>query len=591
MLSQSTTTPNATVPQAVSWQCTLGGWYDQTIQRIAQGPTYSTDPVRNAVRGFLAAFVGVSIVSVGIGLITAHLRVENISLLYLLAVIIIAVSYGRGPSIAASIMAFLAYDWFFIPPVHYFTVNDSAEWVSLGALLVTGLVVGQLTAEVRRRERVAAASEQRTATLYALAQAIAADAEPERLLPTLTQHTIAIFGPLGVLACALFLPGSDGHLRPKATAHLPNQPAVLLQLDSPEHLARAEAAWQDSAITALVHPGSLSMTYFVPLSSNCQVVGVLSLSGPAALNQLFALIKPCADAPPAPSSAHADPQAGLFAAVCDQMAVALERATLQQEAIAAEALRESDRLKTTLLNSVTHDLQTPIAAVQAAASTLQQFDVQWNEAERQDILLTITTSADRLERLVDNLLALSRIEAGVNLLHESWYPINDIVSSVLDQLDQAGKVGDRQITVDIAEDPLEAPMDHAQIERVMLNLIDNALKYSPPTSPIRIQARRIGSPEMLEVRVSDQGIGIPAPELDAIFGKFYRLQQPLPWTKERPPLGTGLGLAICAGIIHEHGGTIRAESQADHGATFVFTLPMTTPSPPAIEQPRTQVTA
>jgi two-component system sensor histidine kinase KdpD len=143
---------------------------------------------------------------------------------------------------------------------------------------------------------------------------------------------------------------------------------------------------------------------------------------------------------------------------------------------------------------------------------------------------------------------------------------------VLDQLEVAGVTANRAITVDIAEDPLEAPMDHAAIERVVQNLMENAVKYSPPGSEIAIRAWRNG--DSVEVTVSDQGIGIPAEQREAIFDKFYRLHQPMPWARANQPQGTGLGLAICAGIIREHSGRIWVESREGHGATFHFTLPL-----------------
>jgi two-component system sensor histidine kinase KdpD len=141
-------------------------------------------------------------------------------------------------------------------------------------------------------------------------------------------------------------------------------------------------------------------------------------------------------------------------------------------------------------------------------------------------------------------------------------------------LETVGVIADRAVTVDIAEDPLEAPMDHAAIERVAQNLLENAVKYSPPSSPIAIRAWRENN--SLEVTVTDHGVGIPANQLEAIFDKFYRLHQPTPWARVTPPQGTGLGLAICAGIIQEHGGRIWAESREGQGATFLFTLPLTT---------------
>jgi two-component system sensor histidine kinase KdpD len=275
-----------------------------------------------------------------------------------------------------------------------------------------------------------------------------------------------------------------------------------------------------------------------------------------------------------------DPQVTLFAAFCDQIALAVDHVALEQEAIHAEALRESDRLKTALLGSVTHDLRTPIASIQAAAGSLLDPDISWSDAERREFLETIETSADRLGRLVSNLLDLSRLEAGVAVPDKHWYPMGDVISTVLDRLDLAGRTAGRQIDVDVPTDLPLVPMDHAQMEQVLTNLIDNALKYSPAESSIRVQAHVLGSPPELEVRVADQGIGIPRSELKAIFGKFYRVQHVrLPWAGMRLSTGTGLGLAIVAAIVEAHGGRIWAESQQGKGSTFIFRLPIPADGP------------
>lgn len=563
-----------------------GSWYERVVQRIARGPSVMPDPLRHATRAGIAVVSGVSVVTVIIGVVTSFSHASSVSLLYLLVVIALAAIYGRGPSIVASILAFLAYDFFFIPPFHTFTVADPNEWISLSALFLTGVVVGQLTSELRRRERVAIESEQRTVLLYALAQDIATSTERDDLLSLLTERAVNVFAPFGVMACALLLPGEDAHLRTRAIAHAREHRVAGLQLDATEHLTQAEIAWRDRTVTALVHQPGLLMTFFVPLSSGSHVVGVLSLSGSPGLASLFVSLKWYQSLEDDAQASMPSPYAELFAAFCDQMALALERAELQNEAIQSAALRESDRLKNALLGSVTHDLRTPIAAIQASASSLEQPDIEWDSADRHELLTTITTSSDRLARLVDNLLALSRLEAGVALSERTWYPINDVVATVLDQLERVGILSGRAITVEIAEDPLEAPMDHAGIERVVMNLVENALKYSPPGSPITISAKRSGSPETLEVRVRDQGVGIPPQEREAIFDRFYRIKQPLPWQKGQLPLGTGLGLAICAGIVREHGGQIWVESNDGPGSTFVFILPLVIPS----TQPETPTT-
>jgi two-component system sensor histidine kinase KdpD len=189
-----------------------------------------------------------------------------------------------------------------------------------------------------------------------------------------------------------------------------------------------------------------------------------------------------------------------------------------------------------------------------------------------------------LNRLVSNLLDMSRQEAGVATPEKDWYLIGDVIATVLDRLELAGLLRGRQIEVDIGDDIPLAPMDHTQIEQVLTNLLENALKYSPADRPIRITAALAGAPSRelreLEVHVIDQGIGVPVTELRAIFDKFYRVQHVhLPWATDRPPTGTGLGLAISDNIIRAHGGRIWAESAPGEGTTFIFRLPIPIETP------------
>ncbi len=263
------------------------------------------------------------------------------------------------------------------------------------------------------------------------------------------------------------------------------------------------------------------------------------------------------------------------------MALAIDRATLQQQAIHAEALDESNQLKDVFLGSVTHDLRTPLASIKAAVTSLLGADVHWSESERREFLESIDESADRLNRLVGNLLDISRQEAGVATPEKDWYLIGDVIATVLDRLELAGQLQGREVRVDVADDIPLAPMDHTQIEQVLTNLLENALKYSPADRPVRVSAALTEEPDReLEVRVSDEGIGVPAAELHAIFDKFYRVHDVhLPWASDRPPTGTGLGLAISDNIIRAHDGRIWAESTPGKGSTFIFRLPIPTEIP------------
>ncbi len=536
-------------------------------------------------KGYMAAVLGVALVSGSIALIQLFVHISNISLLYLLVVLWLATVFGRGPALLASVLAFLEYDVFFISPLYRLTVDDPTEWLSLCALLMTALVLGQLTALVQARAREARESQQRTATLYALAQLIASTTDQQALLDALARRVLDVFTSAGVEACALFLPDADKRpvMRAIADGALA---ATTFNLDQREQAALAGWVLTHGSpvgcIVRLERGGSHEETTvtYVPLQSGQQLVGVLGIAGIPETRRLVSKLVRDPDHPTArrPTQSGRGPETELFEAFCDQIALALERATLQQQAIHAEALRESNHLKDVLLGSVSHELRTPLASIQAASSSLLEPGVRWSEAEQRELLESITTSAGRLNRLVSNLLDLSRLEAGVSLPQQDWHFIGEVVATVLDRLDLAGLGQDHQIQVEAPDTLPLVPMDHEQIEQVLTNLLENAIKYSPAGSTVRVQAQVRRVPEAgeeLEVRVSDQGIGIPAGELKAIFDKFYRVQQVrLPWAKVRPPTGTGLGLAICANIIHAHGGRIWAESQPGQGATFIFTLPI-----------------
>ncbi len=540
--------------------------------------------------GYLAAVLGVALASGAISLINQFIHLANISLVYLLVILWLATAFGRGPALLASVLSFLAFDFFFIPPLHRFTVDDPAEWVSLFVLLVTSLVIGQLTALVQARAREARESQHQTAMLYHLAQFIASARDQQTLQETLVQRVLEVFGPLGVEACALWLPERSKHPQIVAMAAAGSLPQAAFTAEQREQAGQAEwvlahgtpVGW---ALTLAEAPIRTSYTLsYVPLRCRGGVIGVLELVGRPESRRLVPQLAFSGGQPPRGARKISEPGSSsrLFAAFCDQIALALERATLQQQAIHAEALRQSNHLKDVLLGSVTHELRTPLASIEAAASSLLAPGVSWSEAEGRDLLESITTSARRLNRLVSNLLDLSRLEAGVAPPQPDWQFIGDVLAVVLDRLELTGQLQRHEIQVELPEDLPLVPMDHEQMEQVLTNLLENALKYSPAGSVIRVQARVINPPGELEVRISDQGIGIPASELEAIFDKFYRVQSArLPWARMRSPTGTGLGLAICANIIWAHGGRIWAESQAGKGATFLFTLPIPAGGPPS----------
>lgn len=519
---------------------------------------------RARLRQSALAVAGVAVATAVIGAIQAFAHISNISLLYLPVVLWLAARYGRWPAILASLLSFLSYDFFFITPLHQFTVDAPTEWLSLLALLATALTLGHMTAEVRSRAREVEESQRQTQTLYRLAQLIAASENTAELYEALTSQVVTVFASSGARGCALLLPDATGALEIAAIAGDQERAA-------PDADASAAPTTERRAILRR------------PLKTPRGVVGVLMISGAPAIHGLWL------DGAVGLERVEADPrQAALFSAFCDQIALAIERAGLAREAAHVVALRESDRLKDVLLGSVTHDLRTPLASIKAAVSSLLRGDITWSAPERQELLESIDSSADRLNRLVGNLLDLSRLEAGVAQPNLDWMLISDVIAAVLDRLDLAGQTRGYDIRIEEPENLPLVLMDHEQIEQTLTNLVENAIKYSPQGSVIRV---RVSTSETeLIVAVSDQGIGIPQRELEAIFNKFYRVKQArLPWSPSRPPTGTGLGLAICASIIRAHGGRIWAESAPGEGATLTFTLPLSRERPqgglPDLPQP------
>jgi two-component system sensor histidine kinase KdpD len=541
-----------------------------------------------AALGYAGSILGVALVTVAIGLILReHVRITNISMIYLLPVLFLAAVFGRGPAVLASALAFLAFDFFFVPPVHTFQVYDPTEWSSLSLLLVTALVTGQLTATLRARAREAQLRQQETGTLYGLAQLIAAGSDLDTLLRRMAERVVDVFAPVGVEACTILLPGEDGRAVERTCAPPAGQAVAALSLRMQGRAYLVDEVLKHGAPLgpgAPLAPAAADgedpvAVFYLPLRSGGRIVGALGIAGKPGIRALVATGK---------LEAHADGGGGgssgsllsLFAAFRDQISLAVERATLQEAAVHAEALRESDRLKDALLGSVSHDLRTPLAAIKATTSSLLQPGMQWSETERRDLIASIDESVDRLARLVSNLLDLSRLEAGVAAPHKDWHLLGEVVATALDRMELAGQLRDRKVSVEIPPDLPLVLIDHEQIEQVITNLIDNALKYSPVEAQVRLAASVRPEAAELEVRVSDEGVGIPVAELDAVFGKFYRVQRvQLPWAGARPSAGTGLGLAICQAIIRAHDGRIWAESRQGAGTTIVFTLPIPTDWP------------
>jgi two-component system sensor histidine kinase KdpD len=267
--------------------------------------------------------------------------------------------------------------------------------------------------------------------------------------------------------------------------------------------------------------------------------------------------------PKEPGKLFTSEQRRTFESFVHQAALAIERAILAEEARQAELLHATEKLQTSLLNSISHDLRTPLVSITGALSSLRESSLDLDQEARESLLETAHAEAERLNRLVGNLLNMTRLEAGAIRLNKEACDIQDVIGAALEQLGE--RISGRHVRINLPGDISLVELDIALFEQVLVNLLDNAVKYSGPGSLIEINVSQSG--ESVYIEVCDRGIGIPADDLEHVFDKFYRVKRP------ESVSGTGLGLAICKGIVEAHGGTIRAEGRIDGGTVITITLP------------------
>jgi two-component system sensor histidine kinase KdpD len=468
--------------------------------------------------------------------ISPFLSPTNLVMFYLLAVVIAAIYLGRGPAILASLLGVLAFDFIFIPPRLTFVVEDAEYVLTFLALFGVGFVVSQLASQMREQADAARQREQDSATLYALSRDLAVASDLDDVVRAVKTNAAAIFGRQVVV----LLPGvSEARLQ---SVGAQDDPA----LDDNE---RAVATWafeHDQPAGRDTDTLPAAQMRFVPLKTARGVLGVIGVAP--------------GDQPRRLSAA----QRRLFDAFASLAATAIERAQLADAARSAQLHAETEKLQTALLNSISHDLRTPLVSITGALTSLEQDGAALDEPTRQALIENAREETDRLNRLVGNLLDMTRLEAGALHIVRTPSDIEDAIGSALELLDRP--LEGRTVRVDVPPDVPLVPMDFMLIVQVLFNLIDNALKYSPPEAPIEIRAR--AQADSVQVQVMDRGVGIPGDDLPRVFDKFYRV--------ERPDMvsGTGMGLAICKGIVEAHGGTITAEQRLGGGTLITFTLPL-----------------
>ena len=464
-----------------------------------------------------------------------YVQTIDIAMVYLLAVVIVSSRYARGPSLIASILSIAVFDFVFVPPYLTFAVSDTNYILTFGVMLVVAIVISRLTSRIKLQAESAREREQRTAALYAMSRELAAARTGDTAAAIASHHVGRTFAGEAVI---LVLDG-EGSLSP--------QPAEGgTALDDKE---RGVARWVlDHAQMAGQGTSTLpaARALYLPLVSSGTTVGVIGLT------------------PSDPKRVHDPIQRQLMETFADQVAVALERAMLAERNQRTQIEVEAERLRTSLLSSLSHDLRTPLAGIEGAASSLLDQSDALSPATRQDLAQTILEESRRMTRLVANLLDMIRVETGALQVQKEWQPLEEVIGVVLIRLDE--RLRDHPVMVQLPPELPLVPIDAVLMEQVFVNLLDNAIKYTPDGTPIEISAA--GKSGSVVVEVADRGPGIPPGEEERVFEKFHRASQSTAG-------GVGLGLTICRGIVKAHGGRIWAENRAGGGAIFRFSLPLT----------------
>ncbi len=476
-------------------------------------------------------------ISTGVAwLLFPRVDLANLIMVYLLGILAFSYRQGLGPSTLASFLSVIAFDFFFVPPRFSFAVSDTQYIFMFLVMLLVGLSISNLTVRIRNQAKLSRLRERRTAALYSLSRELASTRGTEEILEIAVKHISEVFES-SVIA---FLPDENGRLKVHCGAM--NEFNLTAKEMGVAHWAFDLGQMAGRGTDTL--PGTEAL--YVPLLASGAPVGALGVK------------------PSNPEKLLIPEQLHLLEAFAHQTALAVAGDKLAEKQQQTQMQVETERLRSSLLSSVSHDLRTPLAAITGSASSLLDNGESLPTATRRDLLENIHDEAERLERLVNNLLEMTKLESGAVQLRKELHIPAEIIGSAIARVE--GRLGSRSLTTQITPELPLVPMDALLIEQVLVNLLDNALKYTPDGTPIDISAEV--KENRLVMEVADRGPGIPEADLPRLFEKFYRGPQ------KETKSGAGLGLSICKGIIEIHGGTISAENGPGGGSLFRFTLPL-----------------
>jgi len=495
--------------------------------------------------GYLWATVVTGISTLIAWLLFNNLELANLVMVYLLGVVFVATRFGRGPSVLASVLGVGLFDILFVQPYFSFSVADSEYLITLLGMLIVGLVISNLMANVRSQAKVASVRERRAAVLYAMSKDLSSSQTEEEIVKSAVKHLHSEFGSRNVILFPdhigrIVYPRQDGIAESYHGADLSVAQWVY------EH---NETAGQGTHTL----PGA-EADYF-PIHDGDKVVGVLALL-PINLRRIFL-----------------PEQQKLLETLLRQIGQALSRIRISEQAKFAQLQIEAERLRNSLLSAISHDLRTPLATIVGSASTLLDDNIHLNNEDKLDLSRAILDEAERMSNLINNILDMARLDAGVIKLNKQWHPVEEIIGTVLTGLHK--QLLGRKLVVNIPSGIPLVYADSVLIEQVLINLIENALRYTLSGTNIDITVETLQ--QEVKISVADYGLGIPEGQEEHLFEKFYQAN------KEGAQSGVGLGLTICRAIVEAHGGSISVRNKPDSGAVFTFTLPNDQP-PPQLEE-------
>jgi two-component system sensor histidine kinase KdpD len=516
--------------------------YSKADYRHILSPANFTQRLSRQKKGYLWAVAITLICALLARLMHGQLELANLIMLFLLGVVFIATRFGRGPSILASILGVAVFDLFFVTPYFSFSVSDTQYLITLAAMLTVAMVISNLMANVRSQAKVASHRERRAMVLYAMTKELAASQTEAEIIHTAVRHIYAEFGSYNVILLA----DNNGRVvYPKEVS----MPESLHNADTSVAqwvLDHNEVAGQGTNTLA-----GATAVYF-PLSNEAEVLGVLVLL-PVNLRRIFL-----------------PEQQKLLETFLRQIAQAMTRVRLAETARNNQLAMEAEHLRNSLLSSISHDLRTPLATIIGSSSTLVEGNDNLTPADKMELSRAIYDEARRMSNLVNNILDMARLDAGVVEFNKQWHPVEEVIGTVLTHLQK--QLEGRLVKVQLPEGLPMIYADAVMIEQVLINLLENAIRYTPAGSDLEIIVN--STSHAVEIALADYGAGIPGGLEQHLFEKFYRVHH------EEAQSGVGLGLAICKAIIEIHGGSIAVKNrETGQGAIFSFVIPMDQPPP------------